>query len=505
MSGLFLLHSPAQAACSGASPNWTAVSAAFADVRDCIDRATYGDTVYVPAGVANWEENTLIITKGIHLIGAGSNQTIIKATLLSRSTSKVLISFAADAETAAHNHPFTFKGFHLKAEGAYPPYALLDLSNRHYTQHLTKVKIYDNKFQQLKNSGYTCISITFEPAVFGVVYSNEIVDGSHAWRFLGSIDTGKTVVYWEPGSPHALYFEDNLIHISEAWDTSLIISGGNGNRYVSRYNTFDLAANGPNLFMQAHDIHGNQPNNGGGSIGFEAYGEHRLGGSGRWFDERSGRIHFFMNQWSQTNGSASYNIWEEYDDDTYHVTSCQGLGYPTTAGGVNCLQRPYNSYFWKNFTGLNGMTPVTSTNVLFDHFNRTDSILNNPLTILENRSWWRDNAAAFTGQVDPVGSCGYYGGPACTKSGIGCGTLADMQTITTCSEGVGFWVTHQGNCQDISDYVGHTHTKNIEGTLYKCNASNTWVASYMPYTYPHPLRAGDDIKAPAAPAGLTVN
>ncbi len=482
-----------------------AASCSYADVSAAVAAADYGDTVQVPACESDWGENTLVVTKGIHLVGAGQDRTIIKSKLLSRSTSKVLISFETDAETAAHDYPFTFKGFHLKAEGAYPPYALLHLSNRYYTQHLTNVKISNNKFQQLKNSGYTCISMTFYPAVFGVVYKNEFIDGSHAWRFLGNIETGKTVIHWAPGSPYALYFEDNLIYITEAWDTSQIISGGNGNRYVSRYNTFDLSANGPNKFMQTHDIHGNQPNNGGGSIGFEVYGIHRLGGSGRWFDQRSGRIHFFMNSWRQTNGAASFNIWEEYDDDTYHVTSCLGLGYPTTQGGVNCLQRAYNSYYWSNFTGPDGASLVTATNVLFDHFNVEDKILNDPLTILENRSWWRDNVSDFTGRVDPVGSCGYYGGPACTKSGIGCGTQAEMSAMTTCDEGVAFWVTSQDNCRDLTGYVGRGHTQTISGTLYKCNASNTWVASYTPYTYPHPLRAGEDDSEPAAPSGLTVN
>jgi hypothetical protein len=27
-------------------------------------------------------------------------------------------------------------------------------------------------------------------------------------------------------------------------------------------------------------------------------------------------------------------------------------------------------------------------------------------------------------------------------------------------------------------------------TLYICNQTNTWTASYRPYTYPHPLIAG---------------
>jgi len=212
-----------------------------------------------------------------------------------------------------------------------------------------------------------------------------------------------------------------------------------------------------------------------------------------------------MNQWSESGGEGSYDVWEEYDDDTFTPTSCEGLSYPTTAGGVNCLQRARDSYFWRNFTGATGTTLVTSLVVLFDYFDRSTDppTVNDPLTLFENQSWWRDNAEPFTGTVDPVGSCGTFEGPACTKSGIGCGTLAEMQAIATCTEGVAFWVTDQGNCDDISEYVGHTHAQTIDGTLYRCNASNAWEPVYVPYTYPHPLRAGAGGAGGAGGGGAT--
>jgi hypothetical protein len=152
------------------------------------------------------------------------------------------------------------------------------------------------------------------------------------------------------------------------------------------------------------------------------------------------------------------------------------------------LQRPYNSYFWRNFAGINGTTLVKSLSILFDHYNRETKILNDPLTMLENKIWWKDNLENFSGTVDPIGSCGYYNGPACNKSGIGCGTYKEMQLIKICEEGVGFWVTEQENCQDISKYAGINHTKNISGILYRCNSSNQWIPYYRPYIYPHPLR-----------------
>jgi len=494
-SSLFLLVLALLCAPAGTSWGATidAASCSYEDVSAAVQAATWGDTVRVPAGEADWGESSLVVTKGIELLGAGSSQTIISSTLLEPETYAYLISFEADETTAANDQAFKLDGFTLKANGSYPPYGLLRLSNPNYPTHLSKVVVSNNVFQQLVDSGYTSFAIGLYPGVFGVTFHNEIVDGDHAWRFLGSLESGKTVEHWEPGSPYAMYFEDNYIHLSEPWGSTLIISGGGGNRYVSRYNTFDASVNGPDEYTQAHDIHGNQPNNPGAGIGFEAYGELRLGGVGRWFDERGGQVYFFMNQWTESGGSGSYYVWEEYDDDTFTPSSCEGLNYPTTAGGTNCLQRARDSYFWRNFGGESGTTLSTSLVVQFDYFDRSiePPTVNEPLTLFENQSWWRDTAEPFTGAVEPVGSCGYYEGPSCQSSGIGCGTLADMQAIETCTEGVGFWVTSQGTCDDLSGYVGHDHTQTIEGTLYRCNAANGWEPVYVPYTYPHPLRAGE--------------
>lgn len=491
-SGVFMVLVTCAAAGTSRAATIHAGSCSFEDVSAAVAAATWGDVVVVPEGEADWGEHTLVISKGITLLGAGKDRTIINSAPAVYSSSSTLISFDADETTAKGDYPFKLDGFHLRANGMHPPYSLLRLSNTHFQNHLSNVVISNNRFQQLMGTDDSCMAIALYPAVFGVTHGNEIIDGSHAWRFLGSLNSGKTVIHWQPGSQHAMYFEDNLVRISQAWTTFQLISGGNGNRYVSRYNTFDLSANGPRMFTQTHDIHGNQPNNPGAGIGFEAYGEHRMGGSGRWLDQRGGQVYFFMNQWSQTEGEGSYNVWEEFDDDTFSPSSCQGLSYPTTAGGVNCLQRARDSYYWRCFTGMTGTTLVTTLNILFDHFERNSEppTVNNPLVLFENLAWWRDNSAPFTGVVAPVGSCGYSEGPSCTASGIGCGTLAEMHSITNCTAGTGFWVTSQGNCDNIGDYVGHTHTRNIQGALYKCNTSNQWEHSYEPFTYPHPLRVG---------------
>ena len=58
---------------------------------------------------------------------------------------------------------------------------------------------------------------------------------------------------------------------------------------------------------------------------------------------------------------------------------------------------------------------------------------------------------------------------------------------TTCTTGVGYWATDEGNWNT-------TLPANTSGDFYICTSTNTWTLSYTPYTYPHPL-----VIAPIAP------
>jgi len=477
-------------------------------VQAAIDRANNEDTVSVPAGESTWNSE-LLITKGITLLGAGIDSTVIRYDGPSGYT--YIITVSPDLETARNDYPVRISGFTF--EKLVRAYAALLLKNDHHEYPLTKVMIDHNKFVNL-NSGETEFSIELNLAMFGVVHNNIMQNGSHAWRYMGGLGGGKEVECWVPGSLNAMYFEDNYIYTTTTSSSSLIISGGNGNRYVSRYNTFDLSSRGPSAYAQTHDIHGNQPNNSGAGIGFEVYGNHRKGTTGRWLDQRAGQVFFFYNRWSGSNGNGSYFVWEEYNDDAFSPYSCEGTCYLKTASG-NCIQRPHDSYYWKNFGGANGDVLSTECVINFDHYNRKyiagtdtiEAIINDPLLILENQNWWRDNTIAFDGTIDPIGSFGYYGGSACTKSGIGYGTLEEMNTITPTSEGLGFWVTDQE--LDLETMTGQNPSNPIVGTLYRSADNGTggyeWEAYYTPHKYPHPLRTSGSFIDPDTDTTLQAN
>jgi len=468
-------------------------------IRAAIDRADYEDTVSVPKGESTWEDY-LLINKGIILLGAGIDSTVIKYNGPSGYT--YIITVSPDLETAQNDYPIRISGFTF--EKLVRAYAVLLLENDHHEYPLTKVMVDHNKFVNL-NSGETEFSIQLNLAMFGVAHNNIMQNGSHAWRYMGGLGEGKEVECWIPGSLNAMYFEDNYIYTTGASSSSLVISGGNGNRYVSRYNTFDLSSRGPDAYAQLHDIHGNQPNNNGAGIGFEVYGNHRTGTVGRWLDLRAGKVFIFYNKWSESRSPGSYFVWEEYNDDVFSPYSCEGTCYPQTESG-NCVQRPYDSYFWRNSGGTDGDVLSTECIINFDHYNRRyidgedtiEAVINDPPLILENQNWWRDNNTAFDGTIDPIGSCGYYGGPSCTKSGIGYGTLEEMNAIIPTAEGLGFWVTDQEF--DLESMTGQNPSVPINGTLYRSvdNGSGgyEWEAYYTPLEYPHPLRTAGAFVCP---------
>ncbi|MBN1398443.1 MAG: T9SS type A sorting domain-containing protein [Bacteroidetes bacterium] len=462
-------------------------------IQSAIDRAEAGDTILVPPGECIWDDQ-LLITKGIILLGSGIDTTIIKYNGPSGYTYAVNVS--PDLETAQNDHAVRISGFTF--EKLVRAYATIILQNNHYEYPLTKVMIDHNKFINL-NSGETEFAIQLYLAMFGVVHNNIIQNGSSAWRYMGGLGNGRLVEYWIPGSTNAMYFEDNFIHTTTEKEMA-VTSGGNGNRFVSRYNTFDFSSRGSTACVQLYDIHGNQPNNNGAGIGFEVYGNRVIGTNGRWFDLRAGKIFYFSNQWSGSYRKGYYYVWEEYNDDVFSIYSCEGTSYPKTAAG-NCVQRPYGSYFWKNYGGANGDELSTDCVINFDHYNREytrndtviEAVINNPPLIFENQNWWRDNTAAFDGTIDPIGTCGCYGGEECTKSGIGYGTLAQMDAITPMVEGLGFWATDQE--LDLAGMTGQNPSNPIRGTLYRSVDDGIggykWEAYYTPLGYPHPLRTSN--------------
>lgn len=144
----------------------------------------------------------------------------------------------------------------------------------------------------------------------------------------------------------------------------------------------------------------------------------------------------------------------------------QSTGLP---GPVNETLTPV--YEWKN-----SVSPVRMNSNVAATFP--------PDRIISNRDWYTDNWKAINGTgptaqtsaTSPFNGSGTNGG---NDMGIGYGTFAFRPT--TCTAGVGYFATDQGNWNTSGNGFG-------SGALYTCNSGgNAWTASYTPYAYPHPL------------------
>jgi hypothetical protein len=102
--------------------------------------------------------------------------------------------------------------------------------------------------------------------------------------------------------------------------------------------------------------------------------------------------------------------------------------------------------------------------------------------ILRNREYYRDNV----NQVAQTDATSPFDGSI--TIGMGFGTLANRPTA--CTTGTAYWVENQGNWNTNNATIPASGLSGFtQGQLYICNSNGAWPtsASYVPYTYPHPL------------------
>ena len=272
------------------------------------------------------------------------------------------------------------------------------------------------------------------------------------------------------GDSDFIFFEDNYFF------DGLIETSGGGGRYVVRHNIFDSDSIHNNWC--AVDGHG--ADTGGwhcvGVVGGEIYNNTITGVS---YDD-NGPVGSFAQvaylrggKWLMFNNTtlSGYIMLQEYralgiqpsggDCRSIEFNACNGaacceapcgtynIQCPTDADFAKCYPLPnqiQNTFIWNNTQKGSEMR----TNVIDTGYVQT--------YIVKNRDFWNPTS-----------------GP-------------EAALPATC--------TADGNT-----FYGTIDS----GKLFKCTSTNHWTLQYTPYTYPHPLRGGDDTTPPAAPTGLAVN
>lgn len=469
-------------ACSGSSPNLMAASASESAVQACYTVSVAGDTITVPAGSGSWS--------GVHL---QKNVSLVCAT---PPTCLITGGFKMTNLTAGRVAGFTFSGV---GNGSFN----VTNSNNFRIDHNVFVSS-DTLSTSWQFWGGSAIE------TYGLIDHNDMTNMRLV--FYGETTNHGQSRWSEPenmGTVHAVYLEDNVFsHTCPGVTCNYpnTIDGNWGSRIVSRFNTFNsgrIEQHGVQAIadrgVRIWELYYNTVN---ASLGANYRPYFIRGGTGVVFHDsydggfnvdtididgpRQGNVAPSMGAWGYCDGAS----FVDGNTATFEGWLCRDqIGASTDASLWNAgftnpapVQAKKPAYFWKNLNTGAGSTEIVV------NINCTDA---------------PQCTRQATKQI--VGDRDYYIYSALSSStqttGVREGTLAAMAAVTTCTQGVGFWATDGGSNWNTSASNPYgVNAAGADGALYVCGASNNWVLTYTPYTYPHPLQSSS---TPPAPAALT--
>jgi hypothetical protein len=209
------------------TPVINAVSCEYLDVKTAVESVTDSMIVNIPAGDCNWGTNTLSVPGGVHLCGAGNNQTIIRRV---GNTSNFLIVFNGEI-----GKPVSFSGITLMGNGD----AEIDDGGL-IIKDSQDFKVWGSEFSDFNAAA---ISVSYQNSQNlpqrGLIFKNSFFNNfRHDSDRTVQMGYG-VVVYgngtWpdlDLGSQNAVFIEDNYFY-GNRHD----IASNNGSVYVFRYNT----------------------------------------------------------------------------------------------------------------------------------------------------------------------------------------------------------------------------------------------------------------------------
>jgi len=450
----------------------SAVSAAIASANN-------GDTVTVPAGNCTWNSLSLPTGKSINLLGAGAGITNITVT-------------GAIAATCSSGFPHRISGFRFTIGAG-------GLQMVNMRGNCSGMRFDHNEVLHTNASFSGTDAVVVNDCNLGTGRVYALIDHntfrSTVGNFRAVLMIGPTCPEfgkreWQSstmGTANNVFIEDNVFDFYQNTDQgSGVVDANYASTFVFRNNTVI------NSSIKAHGVC-----NAEGTPSKEIYNNTLVANSRyTWpdgtrliHDQGSGELMVFGNRFTAvTKGGAAISLLHYRSADP-GVAGCtllprcngnsaaDGNWLPATSFyGYPCYHQPGRKsmnalspiYLWDNqWADTGGVVPLN----LNDPWGGTPNIRTH---VVANRDFYDYVKTGFDGTV-----------------GTGVGTLANRPaTCTTNSNeaggGAGYWATDNQ-------------------TLYRCSATNTWVAHYRPYTYPHPLTLAGGTTPLSAPGNLRLS